>query len=402
MLVKSAKVKRYEQRIEQFRQNRIFDLDQKKIYTELNGNGIRSNGVPNAEECTKLWGNIWGVRKEHNREAEWLKDLKRERVNERPQERVSLIVEKIRKQCRKIPNWKAPGRDGVQGYWIKNLSSLYEHVSSQINGILMGEDDLPEWMTHGRTVLCQKDLQKGNTADNYRPITCLPLMWKLLTGVIAEEMYNYLEREKILPEEQKECRRGSRGTKDQLLIDKTVLKDCRKKHTTLSMAWIDYRKAYDLVPHSWVNERMEMFGIAENLRTFLQKSMQQWRLSLTANGEDLGEVNVKRGIFQGDSLSPLMFVLSMVPLSLILKKVNVCYKWGKKVYKLNHLFMDDLKLYAKSEEQTNTLVRTVYVFSTDIGMEFGIKKCGILTMKRGKIIKSEGIKLPDGEVMKQV
>ena len=45
------------------------------------------------------------------------------------------------------------------------------------------------------------------------------------------------------------------------------------------------------------------------------------------------------------------------------------------------------------------IVRTVYVFSTDIGMEFGIK---ILTMKRGKIIKSEGIKLPDGEVMKQV
>ena len=62
--------------------------------------------------------------------------------------------------------------------------------------------------------------------------------------------------------------------------------------------------------------------------------------------------------------------------------------------------MDDLKLYAESEEQTNTLVRTVHVFSTDIGMEFGIKKCGILTMKIGKTVKSEGIKLPDGEVMK--
>ena len=152
------------------------------------------------------------------------------------------------------------------------------------------------------------------------------------------------------------------------------------------MAWIDYRKAYDLVPHSWVNECMEMFRIAQNLRTFLQKSMQRWRLSLTANGEDLGEVNVKRGIFQGDSQSPLMFVLNMVPLSLIYKKVNACYKWGKKEYKLNHLlFMDDLKLCAKGEEQTNTLVRTVYVFSTNIDMEFGIKKCGILTMKRCKM-----------------
>ena len=164
----------------------------------------------------------------------------------------------------------------------------------------------------------------------------------------------------------------------------TVLTDCKKRHTNLSMAWIDYRKAYDLVPQSWVNECMEMFEIAENLRTFLQKSMQQWRLSLTTDGEDLGKVNVKRGIFQGD-------------------RVNACYKWGKKEYKLNHLlFMDDLKLYAKNEEQTNTLVRTVHVFSTDIGMEFGIKKCGILTMKWGKIVKKEWIKLPDGEVMKQV
>ena len=119
--------------------------------------------------------------------------------------------------------------------------------------------------------------------------------------------------------------------------------------------------------------------------------------------EDLGEVNVERRIFQGDSLSSLLFVLSMVPLSLILRKVNGCYKWGKKEYRLNHLiFMDDLKLIAKSEEQTNMLVRTVYMFSTDIGMEFGIKKCGIITMKRIKIVKTERIKLPDGEVMKQV
>ena len=56
----------------------------------------------------------------------------------------------------------------------------------------MEEDDMPEWMTRGHRALCQKDRQKGNTADNYRPITCLPLMWKLLTRVICEEMYNYL------------------------------------------------------------------------------------------------------------------------------------------------------------------------------------------------------------------
>ena len=85
----------------------------------------------------------------------------------------------------------------------------------------MEEDDMPEWMTHGHWALCQKDPQKGNTADKYRVTTCLPLMWKLLTRVTAEEMYNYLQRVKVLPEEKKGCKRGSRGTKDQLLIGET-------------------------------------------------------------------------------------------------------------------------------------------------------------------------------------
>ena len=150
--------------------------------------------------------------------------------------------------------------------------------------------------------------------------------------------------------------------------------------------------------HSWIKECMQMFGIAENVRNLLENSMEQWKSLLTSNGEDLGEVDVKIGIFQGDSLSPLLFVLCMVPLSLIRRKVNAYYEWGKKEYKLNHLlYVDDLKLFAKSEEQIDTLVRTVHIFSTDIGMEFGMKKCGILTKKRGKVVKCDGIKLPNNE-----
>ena len=68
--------------------------------------------------------------------------------------------------------------------------------------------------------------------------------------------------------------------------------------------------------------------------------MNQWKLSLTSSGEDQGDVHVKRGIFQGDILSPLLFVLSVIAISLILRKVNACYEWGKE-YKINHLFFTD-------------------------------------------------------------
>ena len=145
-----------------------------------------------------------------------------------------------------------------------------------------------------------------------------------------------------------------------------------------------------------------MFGIAGNVREFLQRSMVQWKLSLTSNGEELGDVNVKRGIFQGDSLSPLLFVLSMIPLSSLLRKVNVFYEWGKKEYKLNHLlFMDDLKLYSKSEERIDSLIQTTHIFSTDIQMEFGIRKCGVLVLKR-RVVRCDGIELPNDEIIKEV
>ena len=87
------------------------------------------------------------------------------------------------------------------------------------------------------------------------------------------------------------------------------------------------------------------------------KSMKQWKLSLTLNGNKLGDVKVNRGVFQGDNLSPLFFVLCMIPMSLVLRKVKTGYEWGKKEFSLSHLlFMDDIKLYGKSEEQIDSLV----------------------------------------------
>ena len=83
---------------------------------------------------------------------------------------------------------------------------------------------MPSWLTRRRTSLLQKDKSKGNVASNYRPITYLPLMWKLLTGVIADQIFTYLDQEKLLPEEQKGRRKGSRETNDLLYIDRALIK----------------------------------------------------------------------------------------------------------------------------------------------------------------------------------
>ena len=122
--------------------------------------------------------------------------------------------------------------------------------------------EVPDWMTTGRTVLLLIDKSKGNEVSNYRSITCLPNTWKSITDIVTDEIYNHLEENDLLPEEQKGCRRKSRGTMDQLLIDKAVMKNRRRRKVGLSMVWIDYRKAYDMVAHPWIKKSMEMCGIS--------------------------------------------------------------------------------------------------------------------------------------------
>ena len=92
--------------------------------------------------------------------------------------------------------------------------------------------------------------------------------------------------------------------------------------------------------------------------------MKTWRTELRAYGEKLGEVRLRRGIFLGDSLSPLIFVLSMIPLTLVLRKIRIGYEWGKK--------------------------------------QFRFKKCGCVILKKGKVVAIKGIVLPNRLIMRQI
>ena len=210
-------------------------MDEKKVYNEFNEQtGSSNRDIPNAEESKTFWSGIWSVEKEHNKEAKWMSDLKEEMVKlEQPN--VVINEDNVKKQCSKMPNWKAPGHVGFQVFWIKRLDKIHERIATQLNEILEETKEMQSWITYGKTVLCQKDPVKGNSVENFRPITCLPLMWKLLTDIISENTYCFMENEKLLPEEKKGCRRKSRGTKGQLLIDETILKNCRKRKINLAM-----------------------------------------------------------------------------------------------------------------------------------------------------------------------
>ena len=127
------------------------------------------------------------------------------------------------------------------------------------------------------------------------------------------------------------------------------------------------------------------------------------KVRVEASWKKSREADIRRGVFQDDSLSSLLFVLCMVPLVWLLRRAKAGYEWVNKRFKLNHLlFTDDPKLFAKSKKQIDSLVQTVHIFSENIGMQLEIKTCGVLIMDRGKDIKTDDIRLPDGQDMKDI
>ena len=146
-----------------------------------------------------------------------------------------------------------------------------------------------------------------------------------------------------------------------------------------------------MVLHSWIIECLDLFGVAENIKSLLVNSMEKLKVMLCLANSEFGKGEIKRGIFQGDFLSPVVFVLALIPLSLTLRKVKAAYEFSEsKEY--------DLKPYSQSEKGLNS-VQIVSVFSEDIGFEFDIGKCAMLLMEKGKIVKSVVMELPDGKVI---
>ena len=193
----------------------------------------------------------------------------------------------------------------MHGFCFKKFTSIHDRLALEMNKCLKTAH-VPEWMTKGKTTLIQKDPTKGTAPISYRPITCLPMMWKILTAQIREEIYYSLTKRGLFPDEQKGCCKGSRGTAELLYIDQHILNESKTRRKNLAMAWIDYKKAYDMVPHCWIINSFKMYKISNEIINFIDKTMKTWRVELTTGGRRLAEAKIQRGIFQGDALSPFI------------------------------------------------------------------------------------------------
>eukprot|EP00106_Octopus_bimaculoides_P004921 XP_014772363.1 PREDICTED: uncharacterized protein LOC106870709 [Octopus bimaculoides] len=242
-------------------------MDVKKFYKEIGKTKKEVKEPPKTEEKEEFCKKIRNNKKEYNAEAHWTK-----------------------------LSWKTSGLERIPNFWLNCLTEVHRNFDASLTGVIQNPEQIPAWMTEGTAYLLSK------TEDAKNP--------KILTSILTDRIYAVHEQRSIFPPAQKGCK------KEFLWVQRSIThkqNDCRElpsKQKIPSMAWTDYRKAFDSVPHNWILKASEIYKISPVISKFLQSSMAKWNKRLLLNHSNgmsqTNNINIKRGIFQGDSLSPLL------------------------------------------------------------------------------------------------
>ena len=172
---------------------------------------------------------------------------------------------------------------------------------------------LPTWLLTSKTTLLPKNTDLY-IEKNYRPLALLNIMYKIYTSCINIFLADHVWHNSIITNDQAGGQKGTWGTTEQLLINKPLLKEIKNSWRNLVTVWLNYRKAFNSIPHSWLLQALKLAKVPGSIINTIKNLTKAWYtvLTLSSEAETLTTELIKflKDIFQRDSLSVMLFVLS--------------------------------------------------------------------------------------------
>ena len=182
--------------------NKQFSLNPKNVYRKFKmDENIEIKENPTRESIKSYWEGIWGTDKEYNTQAEWLSLLEKEYCKSTQQKTYKVTLEILLEILKRAANNKAPGRDLIVMYWIKNLTSCHHHLVNIMESLLTGQTQVPQWLSLSKTNLLPKNTDT-HKPENYRPIALQNNLYKVYTSILNHFLADHCRENKIISIEQ--------------------------------------------------------------------------------------------------------------------------------------------------------------------------------------------------------
>jgi hypothetical protein len=357
----------------------------------LKGN-LNANQLGSADDARAFWQKIIGSERVYEKTDSFRRweQVTLDSVQKMRWSDTALDLKKWDSVVKKSKARKAPGPDGIPGIMWKRLGSANREIFDWLMKVKEAHKlRFPPWLTKGRIVLLPKE---GNLKDpsNYRPIACLNTCYKLVTGLFARWIEEQINTFGIIPECQLALRKRIWGVTQAQLLDRTLVLDAKKYNKQLFMCFVDCAKAFDSVSLLYLDECLKTVGLPISLLRSIKHMMQGWSVRYEVgygrNKSISQALNVKNGVLQGDTLSPLLFCLAMAPVAYSLDELGGKYRTYTRSVRENPLetnqlwYMDDLKLYCNSRNSLRSTLQHVKTELSSISLRINPKKCAIVTI----------------------
>ena len=277
----------------------------------------------------------------------------------------TISQEEVKKKLSEIDPNKSMGPDNLHPHILKQLHKVIAEPLSLIFNKSIKEGVVPVDWKHAVVTAIYK---KGNKTDpgNYRPVSLTSVICKILEKIIKDKMTKFLEENNLLSDLQYGFRQ-KRSCVTQLLSVLNKITKYIEDGETLDMIYLDFKKAFDSVPHKRLLLKLESYGIRGKLLTWIDSFLSNRKQKVKVGEELSEEVDVLSGIPQGSVLGPLLFVLFINDLPNNIK--SECF-----------MFADDTKLF-NSTNNNQTLqedIRELEKWSATWQLQFNALKCKVL------------------------
>lgn len=215
-----------------------------------------------------------------------------------------VTVEQVEKLLRTIKT-NAIGSDEIN---IKMLSLVFPHLSiffTHIVNTCLLNGVFPKAWKDANIIPVPKS-NKTNEISNYRPISILPTLSKILEKIVAEQLNEYLNKKNILPVTQSGFRERHSTTTALLEVTDELFR-ARDSNKETFLILLDLSKAFDTLNHSTLCKKLSYFGLSDNAVLFFKNYLSDRRQRVVINNEYSRYAPVKQGVPQGSVLGPLLF-----------------------------------------------------------------------------------------------
>lgn len=285
----------------------------------------------------------------------------------------SILRDEVIKAIKTQKKGKSPGEDCISNELLVGSSEAITDTITDLFNEIIQTEYIPHQWTASTIILLHKKGKKDDIG-NYRPISLMSNVYKIFSKVLLGRLT------KILDENQPKEQAGFRSdfsTIDHIHTIKQVIQKCNEYNITFYLAFVDYNKAFDTLKHGKIWEALEAQGIDNKYIRLIAKIYKNMKAKIKT--ERIGEYfPIKRGVRQGDPMSPKLF-------SAVLEYVFRCLEWdnyGLNIngVQLNHLrFADDIILISKDPTNLQEMLRQLVCESDKVGLTLNTTKTKIMS-----------------------